>query len=598
MTSTKTTFLYVSPRGQDSSPGTEDQPLRTIQAAAERAKPGETVRILPGVYREWVQPPAGGTSDQARITFEGWGEGDVILTGAEPLTAWSHQEGDLWLAEVDNEIFGGDNPYDQLLSGHWFIEKERNIHRGQLYRNGHWLREAAAKEELFPETGFEALWFAETDDQITRILAQFPDGDPNQECIEFNVRRSVFYPATQGISWLTLRGLTFRCAATPWSPPTTEQIGVVGTNWGQGWIIEDCEVCYTSCAGITLGKYYHEEDRGEEPVVEGTDGGDTYHHTIHRALEDGWQIGKTGDHLVRRCKVHHCEQAGICGSLGPVRCRIEQNEIYEIHMRRQFTGYEQAGIKFHGAVDTVIESNHIHHCYRGMWLDWMTQGTRICRNVFHHNGKSHDLFVEVNHGPFVVDHNFFLSPLSLLDISNGGAYVHNLFAGIICANPDLGRQTPWLEAHGTKVSGLKSIAKGDNRFFNNLFQYPANLETYQDAELPMKTGGNVYLLSTSQPPMKDGSLSLNGEVWFVQEIDREDGLFLHCSLNETNLKPEYPVPHPETELGCTVTSSLPFENPDGTPVDFDHDSFNHAWADRKPGPCPRIWHTERFIRIC
>ena len=28
-------------------------------------------------------------------------------------------------------------------------------------------------------------------------------------------------------------------AATQWAPPTAEQIGLIGTNWSKGWIIEN-----------------------------------------------------------------------------------------------------------------------------------------------------------------------------------------------------------------------------------------------------------------------------------------------------------------------------------------------------------------------
>ncbi len=66
-----------------------------------------------------------------------------------------------------------------------------------------------------------------------------------------------------------------------------------------------------------------------------------------------------------------------------------------------------AGIKFHAAIDTLIANNHIYNTCLGLWLDWMAQGTRVARNLFHDNSR--DLFVEVNHGPFVVDNNLFLS---------------------------------------------------------------------------------------------------------------------------------------------------------------------------------------------
>ena len=55
----------------------------------------------------------------------------------------------------------------------------------------------------------------------------------------------------------------------------------------------------------------------------------------------------------------------------------------------------------------------------------MAQGTRVTGNLFHDN-MAEDLFVEVDHGPFLVDNNIFLSPRTLLSVSQGGAYVHNL----------------------------------------------------------------------------------------------------------------------------------------------------------------------------
>ena len=59
----------------------------------------------------------------------------------------------------------------------------------------------------------------------------------------------------------------------------------------------------------------------------------------------------------------------------------------------------------------------------------MAQGTRVSGNLFHDN-RSEDLFVEVDHGPFLVDNNIFLSPRALLD----------LFARRrLCPQPDRGR---------------------------------------------------------------------------------------------------------------------------------------------------------------
>ena len=46
--------LYVSPAGSDKNPGSAKAPFATIAKAASAAKPGDTVRIRPGVYREQI----------------------------------------------------------------------------------------------------------------------------------------------------------------------------------------------------------------------------------------------------------------------------------------------------------------------------------------------------------------------------------------------------------------------------------------------------------------------------------------------------------------------------------------------------------------
>ena len=46
----------------------QDHPFKTISAAAAVALPGDTITVHAGIYREWVNPPRGGTSDENRIT--------------------------------------------------------------------------------------------------------------------------------------------------------------------------------------------------------------------------------------------------------------------------------------------------------------------------------------------------------------------------------------------------------------------------------------------------------------------------------------------------------------------------------------------------
>ncbi|MGO4524738.1 NosD domain-containing protein [Microvirga sp. 2MCAF35] len=80
--SAKAEILYVSVSGNDSNPGTSDQPLRTITKAAEEAKPGTKVTVLGGLYKEVVIISAGGTSDLP-IVFEAAPGEQVIIDGQE-----------------------------------------------------------------------------------------------------------------------------------------------------------------------------------------------------------------------------------------------------------------------------------------------------------------------------------------------------------------------------------------------------------------------------------------------------------------------------------------------------------------------------------
>ncbi len=60
---------YVSTSGSDGAPGTQSQPLRTVQAAASLAGPGDTVNIAPGVYAPFSAETSGTAGSP--VTFRG-----------------------------------------------------------------------------------------------------------------------------------------------------------------------------------------------------------------------------------------------------------------------------------------------------------------------------------------------------------------------------------------------------------------------------------------------------------------------------------------------------------------------------------------------
>jgi alpha-L-arabinofuranosidase len=592
------TEFHVALSGRDTNPGTQAAPLRTIQAAAELAQPGDVITVHAGTYRERINPPRGGVSDRRRIVYQAAPGEDVRIKGSEIVKGWSRVQGDVWRVDLPKALFGDFNPYADVIHGDWFDAKGRTHHTGAVYLHGAWLTEAASLDEVLQPSapGAAALWFGRVEGERTTIWARFDDANPNEQEVEVNVRQTVFYPDRPGRNYLTVRGFTLSQAATPWAPPTAGQIGLIGTHWSKGWIIENNRISHSVCAGVSLGKYGDEWDNQSGNSAEG------YVETVRRALKNGWNRETVGGHLVRANAISHCEQAGVVGSLGGAFSTISGNVIHDIHVRRLFGGAEMAGIKLHGAVDAIVRDNHIHHTVLAIWLDWMAQGTHVTGNLCHDNAAQ-DLFMEVNHGPFLVDNNLFLSPVSLRDASEGGAYAHNLFAGQIRRGGSR-RATPFLAAHGTAILGLRDIQGGDNRFLNNLFTggpaTPAPPEkagadgrhersgrglAVYDEDLTLIASGNIHC-GNALPSTRETGRPLRLPDAAPLEVVRRDGRLMLDLSWFTQLRQAETVRVTGKILGRTRIGQIPFENPDGSAVNVNTDYFGKKRDRKHPAAGP------------
>lgn len=342
--------FHVSVKGEDAGDGSAAKPFRTIMAAARAAQPGDVVTVHEGTYRERVTPPRGGLSDSRRIVYRAMPGEKAIIKGSEVVRGWKQFMPGVWKVVVPNSLFGKYNPYKDVIWGDWFTDRGRPHHTGEVYLNGKSLWETNLMERvLVPVSnardpdGSTYTWFAEVDDANTYIYANFHDKDPNRELVEINVRDSCFYPDQPGRDFITVRGFQLMHAATQWAAPTAEQIGLIGTHWSRGWVIENNIVSDSKCSCITLGK-----DRATGHNVwlkdPSKDGAIHYNEVVVRALNTGWSREKIGSHVVRNNVIHDCEQAGIAGSLGAVFSTITDNHIYDVWTKRQFTGAEMAEI--------------------------------------------------------------------------------------------------------------------------------------------------------------------------------------------------------------------------------------------------------------
>ena len=513
---------YVDAGTRKNGNGTKDNPFKTINEAAAVARAGDEVIVRDGIYREQVVPRSGGTEDR-RISYRSETPLGAVISGSEVLTGWKPYKGDVWTAKVDNGLFGGYNPYTTYVCGDWYFAPTVR-HTGSVVLNGRMMYETATLEECLAGKADPCAWDAKESEfkwyceqegepvqpagakteyvvaaqdkeikegRCTVFYANFKGLDPNTQEVEILVRRNCFMPRKNGLNYITVSGFKICNGATTWAPPASYQDGLIGPHWSRGWIFEDLEVCNSRCCGISLGKYRDVEN-------------DMYFYTKHlksptqmerdavcRGQYHGWTKERIGSHIIRRCHVHHCEQTGIVGRMGGVFSTIEDCHIHHICNSQQLGGAETAGIKLHAAIDVLIRRNCIHDCIMGVWLDWEAQGARVSQNLMYNNERpagreaakgamfSTDVFVEVGHGPTIIDNNLLLSKVSVTIPSEGIAVVHNLVLGsfsLINSGVDSivndqrePRYTPYHIRHRTEVAGFMTILHGDDRIYNNIF---------------------------------------------------------------------------------------------------------------------------------
>lgn len=634
---------HVAKTGSDLGNGTKEAPFLTINKAASIAVAGDTVIVHEGVYREWVKPKNSGLSNTRRITYQAAEGEKVVIKGSERIQNWRHVEGSIWKVQLSNSFFGDFNPYKEKVYGDWLLYSPGK-HLGEVYLNGMSFYEVNSLEKLHnPSVVKEVLdhwtnkvvpvdnpeqtkyvWFSQVDEEFTTIYANFHEYDPNKELVEINVRKCCLYPEQIGINYITIKGFEMCHAATPWSPPTAEQPGLIGAHWSKGWIIENNIIHDSKCSAISIGKEIttgnnYRTKRKDKP-------GYQYQlESVFSAKKIGWSKENIGSHIIRNNIIYDCGQNGIVGHLGCIFSKIYNNHIYNIGIKREFYGHEIAGIKLHAAIDVQIVNNRIHNCSLGTWLDWQTQGTRVSKNLYYNNNR--DLFVEVSHGPYLVDHNILGSEYAIDNFAQGGAYINNLICGKMVHRKVLERSTPYHFPHSTDIAGCAVVYGGDDRFKNNIFVgkdsvemvgtahfngYTNSLEEYIELVEKREPGDLNIFLEVEQPVYINHNMYLNGAISYEDEknklvkndfspeiniLEKEDGVYLHCKLPEEFEEFLGEVQTTKT-LGRVRIVDMEFENPDGSELILDTDYFGERKTNRHViGPINQLKKGNNQVKV-
>lgn len=434
-------LIYVASSGNDAAPGTSALPLKTISAAAQLAMPGDAVLVSPGVYRERVSPLRGGEPGRPIIYKARPGQ-RVVITGSDawaPAWARLRHASPVWTAIPDPNMFTDDcywtaaNPFKVAMSatpggrdgkpeaalGIAGADPKLTYTLGQIFVAGELLPQAGSLAEVEQRPGS---WWCDAATGRIHVHLRLA-ANPWKQAIEITTRRRVFAPHKRGLGYIHVIGFVIeRCGnqfpVGFWSSRDTVQAGALGTRAGHHWEIRGNLIRFANGIGMDIGG-------------EGNLDGERTNQPRPSAIN-------IGSHLIEGNWVTDNGVAGISGSHA-TRMVIRNNVVMRNNSLR-FDGHkrlEQAGIKLHTAVDSLIEGNYIadNHTY-GIYHDsgGSFAGARMTRNLITGNEQA-GIHMEQANLPadsVLIDTNVM--------IGNGGAgiylhgaggvsIVHNVLAG-------------------------------------------------------------------------------------------------------------------------------------------------------------------------
>lgn len=140
--------FYVAPTGKDSSPGTKEQPLATLEAARDAARKVEAgprrIVLLPGEY--FLDKPFELDARDSGLTIEAGEGGPVTLHGGRRITGLERDAQGLWTVQVP-KLRGRPWRFEQLYVNGRRAVRARTPNRFYFYMN------APRRASVDPATG-------------------------------------------------------------------------------------------------------------------------------------------------------------------------------------------------------------------------------------------------------------------------------------------------------------------------------------------------------------------------------------------------------------------------------------------------------------
>ena len=418
------TKIYVcSESGDDLNSGNEENPLKTIEKANEKANSGDIIFVKPGVYRERIIP------EKDSITYKSTEKHGAIIRGSHPWTGEMNENG-IMVGPIDESIFSdeshfdGKNPFkipvcvtpygregrpEKKIKSIKTSDASMVYVLGQVFVNNEMFLQCPYKTEM---ESTKKSWFY--DGSENKLYINGANADQN---IEITNQRRLFAPHKRNLRRISIDGFVFeRCGNQYpnrfWTVRSNQQAGAVGTRCGKFWIIKNNIIRFANGVGIDWGNEggsKQDLELGKNGLAKGSYG----HKIFNNIICDNGAAGTA---------------AFMANSFEFTKNLVERNNNLHFAGKQR---WESAGVKIHKPKKSKIGSNIIRNNYcHGIWSDQGAgRDSVFCRNIIVDNKKSGIEFeIGTNTNGRVVNNIFDKNDYGVRFATSGGVLIsHNIF---------------------------------------------------------------------------------------------------------------------------------------------------------------------------
>lgn len=428
------TTYYVATDGSDENQGTIDFPFKTIQKASNLSKPGDTILVQPGIYRERVSPPVGGTSPFLSITYKSIVPQGAIIRGSvewKPVASYPIEESVVYQSPLLDEDFtdtsaiDGPNPFTIPMCVTPYgrngapeaINKDPNSDPNMIYTLG----QVFVNDIMYTQTPYKGemektgqSWYY--DISKNELYVSVPKTVTNPK-IEITNQRRVFAPHKRGLKYIIVDGFVIeRCGNNYpnkfWSVPICQQAGAIGTRSGKFWTIQNNIIRYANGVGIDWGN----EGGADQDLEIGANGKAQGSYGIiikNNIISDNGAAGTAS---------FMCKNFVFSGNT------VERNNNLKFYGKRR---WESAGIKVHTPTNAIISNNLVRHNYcHGIWSDQGSGLNSQFKNniIVENEGVGINFEIGFNTSGKVFNNIFDKNEYGVALVTSGGVTIaHNLF---------------------------------------------------------------------------------------------------------------------------------------------------------------------------